>query len=102
MDSQEERDSNDDLGDFDYAETISDSIESLSSSSEEDKEDEEYVRARKLCIVLLFPKLNFFFNCFATKKDSIDFIIPTKTLTKLTVRPQRCCATTRLKHGVMD
>ncbi len=60
MDSQEERDSNADLGDYDYAETSSDSIESLSSSAEEDKEDEEYVRARKLCIVLLFPKFHFF------------------------------------------
>ncbi len=49
-----------------------------------------------------FSQIPFFFNCFATKKDSIDFMIPTKTLTKLTVRPQRCCATTRLKHGVMD
>ncbi|EFX67286.1 hypothetical protein DAPPUDRAFT_115563 [Daphnia pulex] len=42
VDSQEEIDSNYDLGDYDYAETSSDSIESLSSSSEEDKEDEEY------------------------------------------------------------
>ena len=41
MDSQEERDSNADLGDYDYAETSSDSIESLSSSSEEDNEDEQ-------------------------------------------------------------
>ncbi len=40
MDTQE-RDSDDDLGDYDYAETSSASNESLSSSSEEDKEDEE-------------------------------------------------------------
>jgi hypothetical protein len=53
VDSQEERDSNDDLGDYDYAETSSDSIESLSSSSEEDKEDEEYVHERKLCIIII-------------------------------------------------
>jgi hypothetical protein len=60
-----------------------------------------FVRARKLCLVILFPKLIFFY-CFATEKESFEFIIPMKTLTKLTVRPQRCCATTRLKHGVMD
>ncbi len=34
-------DSDDDLGDYDYAETSSDSNESLSSSSEEDNEDEQ-------------------------------------------------------------
>jgi hypothetical protein len=34
-------DSDDDLGDYDYAETSSDSNESLSSSSEEHKEDEQ-------------------------------------------------------------
>jgi hypothetical protein len=36
-------DSDDDLGDYDYAETSSDSNESLSSSSEEDNEDEQRV-----------------------------------------------------------